>query len=153
AVRAARPHGLLAPHAPSGPSQGGPRRGGGLQKRLRRRLLGLRRQFPGKCVRLWFEDEARFGTQGTLTWPWAGRGARPRAVRPNGREWVYVWAAVCPATGAAVGMVTAEQDALVSEAFLAELSAALEPDEHALLVWDGGGHHTAGTLNVPANVT
>ena len=103
-------------------------------------------------VRLWFADEARFGTQGTLTRVWARKGSRPRAVKPNGRDWVYVLAATCAATGAAVGLVTQEQDALVTQAFLDLLSAELPPDELALLVWDGGGHHTAKSLRVPANI-
>ncbi len=43
---------------------------------------------PGQEVRVYFQDEARFGTQGTITRVWAPRGSRPRAVRPNGRQWL-----------------------------------------------------------------
>src|SRR4051794_24570378 len=58
-------------------------------------------EHPGKQVRVYFQDEARFGTQGTITRVWARRGSRPRAVRQNGRQWLYVLMAVCTATGAA----------------------------------------------------
>jgi transposase len=56
-------------------------------------------QHPGEEVRAWFEDQARFGQQGTLTRVWARRGSRPRAVRPQGRTSLYAMTAVCIATG------------------------------------------------------
>ncbi len=52
-------------------------------------------QHPDRELRVFFEDEARFGTQGTITRVWAPKGSRPRAVRQNGREWLYVLMAVC----------------------------------------------------------
>ena len=54
---------------------------------------------PGREIRVYFEDEARFGTQGTITRVWAPKGSRPRAVRQNGRQWLYVLMAVCVGTG------------------------------------------------------
>lgn len=32
-------------------------------------------------VQVWFEDEARFGQQGTLCRVWARKGSRPRGVK------------------------------------------------------------------------
>jgi hypothetical protein len=60
---------------------------------------------PDEEVRVYFEDEARFGTQGTITRVWAPRGSRPRAVRQNGREWLYVLMAVCVGTGATSALI------------------------------------------------
>src|SRR5512144_1167509 len=44
---------------------------------------------PDEEVRIWHQDEARFGQQGTLTRVWARRGSRPRRVRQNRRESLY----------------------------------------------------------------
>jgi transposase len=37
--------------------------------------------------------------------------------------------------------------------FLAQLSATLEPDVQAVLVWDGAGFHRANDLICPSNIT
>ena len=60
---------------------------------------------PGKRVVWWFQDEARVGQQGTLTAVWAERGSRPAAVKQTEYEWVYLYAAVSPATGASSAML------------------------------------------------
>lgn len=101
----------------------------------------------------WFEDEARFGQQGTLTRVWAPRGSRPRAVRQTQYDYLWVLTAVCPATGAAEGLISPGLNSGVVNVFLTQLSASLEPDVHAVLFWDGAGFHTAEALNVPDNIS
>jgi hypothetical protein len=108
---------------------------------------------PGKRVRWFVQDEARIGQQGTLTRVWARTGSRPSAVRQTEYEWVYLWAAVEPATGAAVAMITPTVDTALMQQFLAGLAGTLAPDEHAVLVLDQAGWHVAKALEVPANLT
>jgi transposase len=110
-------------------------------------------EHPGKQVRIYFEDEARFGTQGTITRVWARKGSRPRAVRQNGREWLYVLMAVCAATGAASALIMPELNTAVVNLFLEELSGRLAPGAHAVLIWDNAGHHVGRGLVVPENVS
>ena len=64
------------------------------------------------------EDEARFGTQGTITRVWARKGSQPRAVRQNGREWLYMRIAVCVGTGAASARIVPEWNTAVLNLFL-----------------------------------
>lgn len=52
------------------------------------RLQALRDQHAGKRLRVYFQDEARFGQQGTTTNLWAKRGSRPTAVRQT--EYQYL---------------------------------------------------------------
>ena len=99
------------------------------------------------------QDEARVGQQGTLTRVWAPTGSRPTAVRQTEYEWVYVWAAVEPATGASVAMITPTVNAALMNTFLAGLSGTLTPGEHGVLVLDNAGWHVAKALVVPANLT
>lgn len=108
---------------------------------------------PDKEVRTYFEDEARFGTQGTITRVWAAKGSRPRAVRQNGREWLYVLMAVCVSTGAASALIMPELNTEVLNLFLEQFSGELPAGVHAVLIWDGAGYHTSGDLAVPSNVS
>lgn len=108
---------------------------------------------PGEEVRIYFQDEARFGTQGTITRVWARKGSRPRAVRQNGREWLYVLMAVCAATGAASALIMPELNTAVVNLFLEQLSRDLPAGVRAVLIWDGAGFHTGKDLVVPGNVS
>jgi transposase len=108
---------------------------------------------PDRDVRVYSQDEARFGTQGTITRVWAPRGSRPRAVRQNGRQWLYVLMAVCAATGASSALIMPELNTEVVNLFLEQFSRELPGGVHAVLIWDGAGFHTGGGLVVPGNVS
>jgi transposase len=108
---------------------------------------------PDQEVRVYFQDEARFGTQGTITRVWARRGSRPRRVRQNGREWLYVLMAVCAATGAASALIMPELSTAVVNLFLEQFSHGLPDGVHAVLIWDGAGFHSGKDLVVPGNVS
>ena len=107
----------------------------------------------GKRLRWFVQDEARVGQQGTLTRVWARTGSRPTAVRQTEYEWVYLWAAVEPASGASVAMITPTVNTALMNTFLNGLSGTLAADEHAVLVLDNAGWHVAKALHVPDNVT
>jgi transposase len=113
----------------------------------------IAQQHPDRELRVYFEDEARFGTQGTITRVWAPKGSRPRAVRQNGREWLYVLMAVCVGTGAASALIMPELNTGVLNLFLEQFSRELPTGVHAVLIWDGAGYHTSGDLVVPSNVS
>jgi transposase len=108
---------------------------------------------PEKDVQVYFQDEARFGMQGTITRVWARKGSRPRAVRPNGRVWLYVLMAVCAATGAASALIMPELNTAVVDLFLEQFSHELPGGVHAVLIWDGAGFHSGKGLVVPGNVS
>lgn len=88
-----------------------------------------------------------------MTRVWADRGSRPRAVRQTAYQWIYLFGAVCPATGAANGwlMPTANTDTM--NIHLRDLSRQLDPDVHALLILDQAGWHGSKALHVPGNIT
>jgi len=102
---------------------------------------------------VFFEDEARFGQQGTLTRVWARRGSRPRAVRQTQYDYLWVIGAVCPQTGQAEGLLAPHLNTEVINIFLQQFSASLSRSAHAVLVWDGAGYHTSKKLVVPDNVS
>lgn len=102
---------------------------------------------------MWFQDEARFGQQGTLTRLWARTGSRPTAVRQTQYEYLWVLSAACPASGESVGLISPTLNTQVINLFLKQMSREMKPDAHAVLIWDGAGFHRAGELKVPANIT
>ena len=108
----------------------------------------------GKPVEIWFQDEARVGQQGTLSYVWAPVGSRPPAVRDNRHDSAYLFGAVCPAraTGAAIIMPAVNSEAMAEH--LAEISIKVTAGAHAVVVCDGAGWHQPGRrLPIPNNIT
>ncbi len=122
-------------------------------EQLPQQLAAIAAAHPDKQLRVYFEDEARFGQQGTLTNVWARRGTRPTAVRQTEYGYLWVLGAVCPATGHAEGLLSPRLNTSVVNIFLEQFSRTLAADEHAVLIWDGAGFHTSGSLQLPANVS
>jgi transposase len=120
---------------------------------LPHQLSAIATAHPGKQIRVYFEDEARFGQQGTLTNVWAQRGTRPTAVRQTEYGYLWVLGAVCPATGRAEGLLSPRLNTGVINTFLEQFSQTLGPEEHAVLIWDGAGFHTSKAVKTPSNVT
>lgn len=98
-------------------------------------------------------DEARLGQQGTTTRMWAPTGSRPTAIKQTRYQWLYLFAAVEPATGASVALQTPSANTETMDVFLASFGAELGPKDHAVLIMDGAGWHKSKKLKVPENVT
>jgi transposase len=107
----------------------------------------------GRRIRVFFMDEARFGQQGTLARVWAQRGSRPTAVKQTKYEWVYLYAAVEPATGASTALLAPHVNTGTMSVFLRMLSEDLGPRDHAVVIMDQAGWHVSKRLAMPANVT
>lgn len=116
-------------------------------------LQAIAEAHPSERVEVFFEDEARFGQQGTITRVWAPRGSRPRAVRQTQYTYLFVLVAVCVATGSASALVMPELNAAVVNLFLEQFARERPAGVHAVLIWDGAGYHTAGALVVPPNIS
>ena len=107
----------------------------------------------GKPVEIWFQDEARIGQKVTLTYVWARRGTRPRAVQDTRYMSAYLFGAVCPQRGVGAGLVMPRANAGSLNAHLAEIARTVTPGAHAVLVLDGAGWHKSTDLVVPGNLS
>ncbi len=108
----------------------------------------------GTPIEVWFQDEARVGQQGTLTYMWAERGSRPRAPKDLRYEWAYIFGAVCAERGVGAALVLPHANTEAMTLHLAEISRSVGASSHAVLVCDGAGwHQTGGRLRVPDNIT
>lgn len=81
-------------------------------------MKSLQAAKPRTRVRVLFQDEARFGQQGTLSTVWAPTGSRPSVIRQNGRKSIWVFAAVEPETGWSMATTFRDANTESMQAFL-----------------------------------
>ena len=110
-------------------------------------------QHPQRQVEVWFQDESRFGQQGTLTHVWARRGSRPTRTKQTEYDWVYLFGAVNPLTGDSVGLIAPTVNTELMSAYLRMIGEHVGPQRHVVLVLDNAGWHVANRLKVPQNLT
>ncbi len=104
-------------------------------------------------IEIWFQDEARAGQKGMLSRVWARKGSRPRVVRDHRYGYAVLFAAARPADPVAVGHVCDRANADEMNRHFADITAAVPPGRHAVLVLDGAGWHRAKRPEVPANIS
>jgi transposase len=115
--------------------------------RLRPLLTGLLTGEPS-C-----KDEARVGQKNKITRRWAPRGTRPSAPRDQRTASAYIFGAICPAEGKGAGLVLPSCNSDAMARHLAEISLAVSPGAHALVLLDQAGWHVSKKLPVPGNIT
>jgi DDE superfamily endonuclease len=104
-------------------------------------------------VEIWFQDEARVGQKGSLTYVWAPVGSRPPMVRDNRHDTAYIFGAICPARGIGAAIITPTVNTDCMNLHLAEISTQVTPGSVAAIICDGAGwHQTGGELSLPSNI-
>ena len=84
---------------------------------------------------------------------WAERGSRPTAVRQTEYDWLYLFAAANPLTGASSALIAPTVNTHFMNEHLKFIGREAGAGTHVVLVLDGAGWHVAKTLKVPANIT
>ena len=102
---------------------------------------------------MWFQDEARVGQKNGVTRRWARRGTRPSAPKDQRTASAYIFGAICPKQGKGAAIVMPRCNTAAMTAHLAEISGAVAPDAHAVMLLDQAGWHTANALEIPDNIT
>lgn len=123
------------------------------KRELPDRLRAIAMTHADKRLRIYFQDESRFGQQGTTTNVWAKKGSRPTAVRQTEYQYLWVLGTVCPETGHAEGLLSPQLNTKIVNEFLSQFAKTLPTDEHAVMLWDGAGFHVAKAICVPENIT
>ena len=113
----------------------------------------MKDKHPEKNVRVFFMDEARIGQQGTITRKWALRGSRPTAIKQTRYEWIYLYAAVEPSSGANSALLAPDTNTGTFNKFLKILSAEVGTQDHVVLVLDQAGWHKSKKMKLPENIT
>jgi hypothetical protein len=113
-------------------------------------LLGVCTATP---VEIWFQDEARVGQKGSLSYVWAQKGSRPPMVRDNRHDTAYIFGAICPARSIGAAIITPTVNTECMNLHLAEISTQVASGSVAALICDGAGwHQTGGALTLPDNI-
>jgi transposase len=107
----------------------------------------------GKPMEIWFQDEARIGQKNKITRRRARRRTRPSAPNDQRTSSAYIFGAICPAEGKGAGLVLPSCNTEAMALHLAELSLAVAPGAHALVLLDQAGWHVSKKLPVPDNIT
>ena len=104
-------------------------------------------------LEIWFQDEARVGQKITLTRRWARRGTRPSAPKDQRTKSAYIFGAICPEHGKGAGLVLPFCNTQTMSLHLREISLAIEPGAHAVVLMDQAGWHMTEKLVVPNNIS
>jgi hypothetical protein len=102
---------------------------------------------------VWFQDEMRVGQKNKLTYRWATKGSRPRAVHDQRTQSTYVFGAVCPVRGAGAALVLPACNTQAMQLHLDEIATKVTPGAHAVVVLDQAGWHKSQALKVPSNIS
>ena len=116
-------------------------------------LEEVQEQNPEKIIKVFFQDETRFGQQGILAKQWSPVGERPIRERQVsfGNGWIF--GAACPQTGQKHFLVAEDIGTGFMQYFINTFSKTLGRGVHAVLVLDNAAWHTTSSLTVPKNVT
>ena len=93
------------------------------------------------------------GQKNKITRRWARRGTRPSAPRDQRTQSAYIFGAICPAEGKGAGLVLPRCNTHAMTLHLDEISHAVAPGAHAVVLLDQAGWHTSTKLAVPGNLT
>jgi hypothetical protein len=107
---------------------------------------------PG-AIEIWFADEARIGQKNKITRPWAKRGTRPSAPSDQRTASTYIFGAICPREGKAVGLILPKCNTEAMQLHLDEIAKDVAPRRQAILLLDQAGWRTSRKLDVPDNLT
>jgi DDE superfamily endonuclease len=101
------------------------------------------KEASGKPIEIWFQDETRIGQKNKVTRRWAKRGTRPSAPHDQRTSSAYIFGAICPAEGKGAGLVLPSCNSEAMALHLEEISLAVEPGAHAILLLDQAGWHVS----------
>ena len=102
-------------------------------------------------MKLFFEDEARFGRICQPVRCWSPKGVRPVAPKQMIREFLYVYTAACPADGESFSLILPEVNGDSMSMFLEEFSKQYTK-YRVVMVMDGAGWHKTDKLILPNNI-
>jgi len=93
------------------------------------------------------------GQKNKITRRWAPRGTRPAAPHDQRTKSAYIFGAICPKQGKGAGLVLPWCNTEAMSLHLAEISRAVAPGAHAVVMLDQAGWHISAKLETPDNIT
>ena len=107
----------------------------------------------GTPIEVWCQDEMRVGQKNKLTYRWARKGSRPRAIHDQRTQSTYLFGAVCPERGAGAALVLPACNSEAMQLHLDEIATKVTPGAHAIVMLDQAGWRGAKELKIPRNIS
>jgi hypothetical protein len=104
-----------------------------------------------KPLKLFFQDEARFGRMNNLSRCWSPPSGRALVNREIIREFSYSFCSVCPETGELYSMILPQCNTEVMELYLKKLSGHFQR-YRVVLCMDNASWHVSEKINWPKNL-
>src|SRR5882762_117702 len=95
----------------------------------------------------------RVGQKNGLVYQWAKKGSRPRQPKDQRYENAYLFGAVCPGRNTGIAVIMPHADTEAMQKHVDEISLAVAPGAHALIILDKAAWHTTRKLKLPDNLT
>jgi len=102
-------------------------------------------------LKVFFQDEARFGRMYDPVYCWAPKRVRPRVPLQRIREYTHVYSAVCPKDGNSFSMILPYADTDMMRLFLREFTDYFRA-YRVVMVLDGAAWHKGETLRAFDNL-
>lgn len=105
-------------------------------------------------MRLWVQDEGRFGLKPVIRRVWALRGQRPIISQRRQYQWLYTYIFVEPKTGQSEFLLLPSVNITLMQIALREFNQAVDPlgQQLIILLLDRAGWHMSKKLKVPDNI-
>ena len=105
-------------------------------------------QYP---VKLFFQDEGRFGRINNIQKCWFVKGSRPQVKQQMIREYIYAYSSVCPQTGETFSLIMPTADGASMQYYMDEMSRHFN-EARIILCMDNAAWHKAEDINMPDNM-
>ena len=102
-------------------------------------------------IKIFFQDEARFGRINKITSCWAPQEIRPIVAQHQIRQYVYVYSVVCPHTGENHSLILPYVNASVTDLFFESVSREFS-DYRCIILTDNAPWHTSALFTKYANI-
>jgi transposase len=107
---------------------------------------------PGRRVRVWVQDEARYGLHTVRRRCWGLRGVRVVKPVQQKYEWGYVYGALDVVAGDAEFCFLPSVSLELTHIFLKQIADA-DPEAEHVIIWDQAGfHHAEGDPRLPERI-
>jgi hypothetical protein len=102
-------------------------------------------------VKLFFEDEGRFGRSNNVCRCWSPKGCRPEVHKQIVRQYTYAFTSVCPETGDIHSLILPYSNTETMNYYLNDLANEFNY-YRIILCTDQAGWHISHQLKVPDNI-
>jgi transposase len=109
------------------------------------------RKKDNKPVRLFFQDEGRFGRISNIQKCWVPKEEYPVIKKQLVREFIYAYSSICPQTGESFSLILPGSNTQMMNLYLKEFSVHYN-NYRIILCLDKAGWHTCSNLEIPQNI-